>query len=102
MIDTNAHMRPHQAEDKTPLKQRLNRIEGQVRGIKQMIEDNRPWKDAIQQSSAVIAAVREVALLVIAQQLQNQASRLEPHQRGGDGESVTDFVETLRTSYRFV
>lgn len=91
------------SEELTPFKQRLNRIEGQVRGLKQMIEDHRHCNEAIQQSNAVIAAVREVALMLISQQLQGQATRLEQPDvsAGGTTPKITDFVETLRSSYRF-
>ncbi len=44
---------------------RLRRIEGQVRGIQQMIEDNRYCLDVVQQINALTAAAREVALLVV-------------------------------------
>jgi hypothetical protein len=33
------------AENKQPLLQRLNRIEGQVRGLSQMVENDRYWRD---------------------------------------------------------
>jgi DNA-binding FrmR family transcriptional regulator len=51
-------------------KQRLNRIEGQVGGLRDMIENDRYSGDEIQQASAITAAVREVALMLIAQQLE--------------------------------
>jgi len=56
-------------EDKEPLFQQLNRIEGQVRGLRQMIVDDRHCRDEVQQASAIVAAVREVALLLIAEHL---------------------------------
>ena len=93
-------------EEKTQCKARLNRAEGQVRGLKQMIDDNRPWGEFIQQSSAVIAALREVAVLVVSHQLQGQVASIDASQRNGlnvgHGPNMTEFVETLRTSFRFV
>jgi CsoR family transcriptional regulator, copper-sensing transcriptional repressor len=92
------------AAELTPFKQRLARIEGQVRGLKQMIEDNRYCGEAIQQSNAVIAAIREVALMLISQQLQTQVERLnghdgDPAQHPGP-QGFSDFVEMLRSTYR--
>ena len=52
-------------EDKAELLGRLKRIEGQVRGIRQMVEDDRYCLDIVQQIQALTAASREVALLVI-------------------------------------
>lgn len=39
---------------------RLNRIEGQIRGIKKMIQENRYCVDIINQCSSVTAALNEV------------------------------------------
>jgi DNA-binding FrmR family transcriptional regulator len=55
------------SEEKEHLIQRLNRIEGQVRGLRQMIENDRYSGDMAQQTSAASAAVREVTLLLISQ-----------------------------------
>ena len=91
-------------EEKTPFKQRLSRIEGQVRGLKQMIEDNRYCGEAVQQSNAVIAAMREVALMLISQQLQGQVERIGT-QSGESGsprpaEGMSEFIDLLRSAYR--
>ena len=51
--------------DKAELLGRLKRMEGQVRGIQQMIEHDRYCLDVVQQIQAVTAAAREVALLVM-------------------------------------
>ncbi len=56
-------------DEKAPIVTRLARIEGQVRGIRQMIQDDRYCGDEIQQSNAVTSAVREVALMIISQHL---------------------------------
>jgi DNA-binding FrmR family transcriptional regulator len=91
--------------EKTPYKQRLSRAEGQIRGLNQMIEENRYCGDALQQCSAVIAAVREVALMLIAQQLRGQvefmsAPAMETGQRSVHPD-VTNFMDLLRSTYRF-
>lgn len=52
-------------EDKAELLGRLRRIEGQARGIQQMIEDDRYCLDVVQQIQALTSAAREVALLVM-------------------------------------
>jgi DNA-binding FrmR family transcriptional regulator len=57
-------------EEKEHLIQRLNRIEGQVRGLSQMIESDRYSVDMVQQTSAISAATREVTLLLISQHLE--------------------------------
>jgi CsoR family transcriptional regulator, copper-sensing transcriptional repressor len=58
---TTAQTRPYTAT-KDQLRTRLKRIEGQVRGIEGMVEDDRYCIDVITQISAVQAALDKVAL----------------------------------------
>ena len=50
------------AKDKEALTKRLHRIEGQVRGVENMIEEDRYCIDVLTQISAVQAALDKVAL----------------------------------------
>ena len=50
---------------KDQLLKRLNRIEGQVRGVERMVEDDRYCIDVLTQISAVQAALDKVALGVL-------------------------------------
>ena len=52
-------------QDKNALLRRLRRMEGQVRGLQQMVEDDRYCLDVVQQINALSAAAREVALIVL-------------------------------------
>jgi CsoR family transcriptional regulator, copper-sensing transcriptional repressor len=52
-------------DDKEALRKRLRRMEGQVRGILQMVEDDRYCLDVLQQVNALTSAAREVALIVL-------------------------------------
>lgn len=51
--------------DPEHLRKRMSRIEGQVRGIARMIEDDRYCIDVLQQVSAAQAALREVGLILL-------------------------------------
>lgn len=83
----------HPLRDKEDLLDRLKKIEGQVRGLQRMIEDNRYCVDILVQIAAVRAAVNRVGLSV-----------LESHTRGcvadairedkGD-EAVDELVDVL-------
>ena len=53
---------PGYSATKPQLQTRLSRIEGQVRGIQRMVEDERYCIDVITQISAVQAALDKVAL----------------------------------------
>lgn len=44
---------------------RLRKLEGQVRGIQQMVSDDRHCLDVLQQLNAVASAVREVAMVAL-------------------------------------
>jgi DNA-binding FrmR family transcriptional regulator len=48
------------AKDRTALLNRLNRIEGQVRGVKQMVVDDRYCIDILHQVQAIRAALAKV------------------------------------------
>lgn len=87
-----------EVSEKAPILQRLARIEGQVRGLRQMVEADRPTLELVQQLNAVVAALREAALLSISQEVKGQLNALaEAPERAGDLQS---FIELLRLTYR--
>ena len=53
------------AKDKVALTKRLHRIEGQVRGIERMVEEERYCIDILDQISAVSTALEKVGLRVL-------------------------------------
>jgi DNA-binding FrmR family transcriptional regulator len=85
-------------DEKEPLLQRLNRVEGQVRGLRQMIENDRYCGDEVQQASAITAAVREVALLMISQHL--EAGVGFASENGGRKGAVDEMIGLLRIAMR--
>ncbi|WP_096440587.1 metal-sensing transcriptional repressor [Alteribacter populi] len=81
-------------EDKEKLVNRLKRIEGQVRGIQRMVEDDRYCVDVLVQLSAINAALKKVGY-----------SLLENHTRGcvadavqhGDGdEAIEELMKVIQ------
>jgi len=85
-------------DDKKPLLQRLNKIEGQVRGLRTMIEEDRYCLDEVQQINAVTAALREVALLIISQHVA-QGVQLAVREQESDG-AVEDVMRVLKAAMR--
>lgn len=69
-------------DTKDELKKRLVRIEGQVRGVARMLEDERDCQEIIQQLSAIRSAVQQVSLTVARsyawQCLSESASQKDP------------------------
>lgn len=53
------------AADKAKILTRLRRMEGQVRGVQKMVEEDQYCLDILTQLSAVIAAARTTGLLVL-------------------------------------
>ena len=53
------------AADKAALLPRLRKMEGQVRGLQQMIVDDRYCLEVVQQINALTGAAREVSLIVL-------------------------------------
>ena len=63
--DRERNFRHSYTKDRRELLNRLNRIEGQVRGIRRLISDEAYCLDILQQVEAVTAAADEVALLLL-------------------------------------
>ena len=88
------------AEAKRPLVQRLNRIEGQIRGLRSMIEEDRYCLDEIQQISALTAALREVALMIIAEHV---TAGVQIVAEGGANKetALADMIRVLRAGMQY-
>nr|MDQ6922497.1 metal-sensitive transcriptional regulator [Candidatus Dormibacteraeota bacterium] len=52
-------------KDKQQIESRLSRIEGQVRGLRKMVDEDRYCIDVLTQVSAVQSALESVALLLL-------------------------------------
>ena len=52
-------------EQKEELRKRLRRLEGQVRGVNKMLDEERSCQEIIQQLSAIRAAAHQASLLVV-------------------------------------
>ena len=90
-----------QAETKTTVTKRLSRIEGQVRGLARMVEDDRYCIDIVTQVSAVRAALRRVEEAVLA----DHVSHCVEHAiRSGDAvdqrRKVAELIDVLKRTDR--
>ena len=73
---------PGYSEEKDQVRKRLRRIEGQVRGIQRMVEDDRYCIDILGQVSAATSALQSVALLLLEEHLAHCVS--DAVRAGGD------------------
>jgi DNA-binding FrmR family transcriptional regulator len=87
---------PLYAEDrKERIHARLSRIEGQVRGVARMVEEQRPCMEVLQQLASVQAAVRGVTKDVLRNYLERCATNAI---RSGD---ATVYDELMEAIYKF-
>ena len=85
------------AADKQKLLARLNRIQGQARGITRMVEEDRYCADILQQIAALKSAADAVGLLLLKDHLKGCVAEAV---RNGDGES--HIAEVIDVVGRFV
>jgi DNA-binding FrmR family transcriptional regulator len=90
--DHTAHFRHAYTKDRAELLNRLRRIEGQVRGIERLVEDEAYCLDILQQVEAMTAAADSVALLLLEDHIDGcLAHAIET----GRGEPYVDEVMTV-------
>ncbi len=65
----NQHATPGYSDDKVAVLKRLKRVEGQVRGLSRMVEDDTYCIDVLTQVSATTKALEAVALKLLDEHL---------------------------------
>jgi len=86
-------MKERSAEEKTALIHRLNRIAGQIQGIRGMIERDAYCTDILVQSSAVTAAMNAFNRELLATHIRTCVAQ---DIRDGKDETIDDLVRTLQ------
>lgn len=85
-------------QDKARILARLRRIEGQVRGIQRMIEEDRYCVDVLTQLSSVIAAARSIGLLLLEDHIRGCLLTAAPEEREMLIQELTEAVERFTQS----
>lgn len=85
------------AEEYKKLIHRLNRIEGQIRGIKGMVEKNAYCPDILIQSSAVTAAMNAFNKELLASHIKTCVAQ---DIRAGNDETIDELVAVLQKLMR--
>jgi len=85
--------------EKDALTKRLHRIEGQVRGIEKMIEDDRYCIDILTQISAVSTALDSLAFRILDDHVQHCVA--DALASGEEGEAQAKAEELLAAVHRF-
>lgn len=90
MSDQIKHREKEEYED---LIKRLNRIEGQVRGVKKMVEEERYCVDIVTQVSAISAALNSFNKVLLSNHIK---SCVVNDIRNGNDEVVDELCKTLQ------
>ncbi len=90
---------PGYSEEKAALVKRLHRIEGQVRGVERMVEEDRYCIDILTQISAVTTALESVAFRVLDAHVQHCVA--DALASGDAGAAEAKSSELLEAVHRF-
>lgn len=86
------------AKDQDALLARLKKIEGQAKGIQEMVSEGRYCIDIVQQLSALSAAADEVALMVLENHIEGCITEAIRDQRGE--EQIRELMKTIRKAIK--
>lgn len=87
----------HSEKLKADLVSRLNRIEGQVRGVRRMIESDTYCDDVLNVISSIQAALHGTSLLLLENHMK---SCVTDQIQAGDLEVIEELMKTLRRMYK--
>ncbi len=79
-------------ETRQDMKQRLNRAQGQVRGIARMLDEQRPCAEVLQQLASVQAVLKGVTKSLLRNYLEKCVTEAI---KNGDPEVYDDLMETI-------
>ena len=89
---------PGYTKDKSKVQARLRRIEGQVRGIQKMVDEDRYCIDVLTQVNATRAALESVALQLLAEHTEHCVA--EAIRSGGGTKKVRELNEAVERMVR--
>jgi len=80
------------AEAKVDVGKRLKRLEGQVRGVQKMLEEDRECQEIVQQLAAIRSAAHQASLLLVRSYA---AECLMDGSRGTAQQAINELVDVL-------
>ena len=88
-------------ETRAAVQKRLNRIEGQVRGLSRMVEEDRYCIDVITQISAVRAALRRAEEEILREHVGHCVEHaIASGNKGDQRQKISEIIEVLSRSNR--
>lgn len=88
-------MKVENAEVKDELQKRLRRIEGQIRGVQKMLDEDRDCHEIVQQLAAVRSAVQGASLLFMREYASDCLMNMESTNKSARKEMVDDLINLL-------
>lgn len=83
------------AADKTKILNRLRRMEGQLRGIQKMVEEDQYCVDVLTQLSAVISAARGTGMVILEDHIRGCVMGTCHHGHESQEEILTELTEAI-------
>lgn len=90
--DASTHPHVHSEESLRQVVNRLSRIEGHIRGIKSMVQSDRPCPDVLVQIAAVRGALDRVARMILDEHLTQCIAR------AAEAGNIQAEIEELKTA----
>jgi DNA-binding FrmR family transcriptional regulator len=87
------HSHASYAEHKAKIQTRLRRLEGQVRGVQRMIDEDQYCVDVLTQLSAIIAAARGVGMMVLEDHIRGCVITASDDEREDRLDELTEAIE---------
>jgi len=84
---------PSYEPDRARIRNRLRRLEGQVRGVQRMVDEDAYCLDILTQLSAVIAGARAAGLLILEDHIRGCVMEGDPADREATLAELTDAIE---------
>ena len=85
-------MKPGYSDDKGALIKRLNRVEGQVRGVSRMVAEDAYCIDVLTQIGAIKSAIDQVGILLLGDHIKHCVT---DSVRAGESAKVDELVEAV-------
>jgi DNA-binding FrmR family transcriptional regulator len=86
------------ADDKTRILHRLRRLEGQVRGVQRMVEEDKYCLEILTQLSAIIAGARATGLVLLEHHIRGGVVGADPERQEARLAELTDAIERFTRS----
>ncbi|MGI8405253.1 MAG: metal-sensitive transcriptional regulator [Thermomicrobiales bacterium] len=83
------------AKDKSAILTRLRRMEGQVRGVQKMVDEDQYCIDVLTQLSSIMAAARQTGLLVLEDHIQGCVMGTCKHGHNDSAEMLAELTEAI-------